>query len=152
MTHVGCTWFNVPWTHKTVDFHYCNKCSKCPAAFSFIHILAHFSREWSWNEDSLGNWYMWPLQNCDELGPYICPHKQGLECIPTYGSQSSWGPVISASQCCGFPTATPVTRKVQLIQVTGASVIIIIIIIFIYFPSVDPYRITKSKWIWKSSY
>jgi len=26
--------------------------------------------------------------------------------------------VISASQCCGFPTATPVTRKVM-----GASVI-----------------------------
>jgi len=24
----------------------------------------------------------------------------------------------------------------------------VIIIIIIYFPSVDPYRITKSKWIW----
>jgi hypothetical protein len=30
-------------------------------------------------------------------------------------------------------------------------IIIIIIIIIICFPSVDPYRITKSKWIWKSS-
>jgi len=30
--------------------------------------------------------------------------------------------------------------------------IIIIIIIIIYFPSVDLYRITKSKWIWKSSH
>jgi len=27
-----------------------------------------------------------------------------------------------------------------------------IFIIIIYFPSVDPYRITKSKWIWKSSH
>jgi hypothetical protein len=26
------------------------------------------------------------------------------------------------------------------------------IIIIIYFPSIDPYRITKSKWIWKSSH
>jgi len=26
-----------------------------------------------------------------------------------------------------------------------------IIINIIHFPSVDPYRITKSKWIWKSS-
>jgi hypothetical protein len=25
-------------------------------------------------------------------------------------------------------------------------------VIIIYFPSVDPYRITKSKWIWKSSH
>jgi len=31
-------------------------------------------------------------------------------------------------------------------------IIIIIIIIIIYFPSVDPYRITKSKWIWNSSH
>jgi len=117
------TWFYVPWTHKTVDFHYRNKCSKCLSAFSFIHILAHFAREWSWDEDSHGNWYMWPLQSCDELDPYICFHKQGLECIPTFGSPSSWGPVISASQCCGFPTGTPVTRKVQFIKVIGASII-----------------------------
>jgi hypothetical protein len=31
------------------------------------------------------------------------------------------------------------------------TLIIIIIINIINFPSVDPYRITKSKWIWKSS-
>jgi len=30
--------------------------------------------------------------------------------------------------------------------------IIIIIIIITYFTSVDPYGITKSKWIWKSSH
>ena len=66
---------------------------------------------------------MWPLQNCNELGPHTCPHKQGLECIPIYGSKSNWGPVISGSKCYGFPTATPVARKVQLIQVVGGSVI-----------------------------
>jgi len=40
------------------------------------------------------------------------------------------------------------TKQIHIIVVHTNLIIIIII----YFPSVDPYRITKSKWIWKSSH
>jgi len=44
-------------------------------------------------------------------------------------------------------------RDIQLYPLWTILIpIIIIIIIIIYFPSIDPYRITKSKWIWKSSH
>ena len=45
-----------------------------------------------------------------------------------------------------------ILRIWELTNDSFRSSMLIIIIIIIYFPSVEPYRITKSKWIWKPSH